>query len=495
MAAHGEEVGTVARNAFHLVIGQVLTTALAIVFSAALGRSLGAQDFGLYYLVSTTSLFAYVFVEWGQPYFVMREVARQPRRSGDLLGTALALRVAFAMLVLVPAGLVGWAVGYGARTLCLSILLILAGLPLSLAQGYGMVFRAYDRMGRDATVSVSNKAMALCVALPVLALGAGIPGVIVAQGVAGLGALGVAALLHRRLGAPPLRVSPETARELLAAGVPLLAMMAAVQVQPYLDAIILSKLVPGTVVGWFGAARGILNSLMAPAAILGAAAYPRIARVSGDAAALRREVRSAFRPLLWLGALAGTGTYLFAETAIGLIYGARGFGPSATILKVFAPGLFLVFIDILLGNVIYAAGRGTWLAVAKVLSVVVGTALDLVLVPFFQSRFGNGGIGVFVAFGLSEIVVLGGALRILRRGTLTGATALDVARAVAAAGITLAVFRLLPPLAPWAGVPLCVAVFALSSLGVGLMGGRDLARLRTLVRPPSREAAAAVPDR
>ena len=111
----------------------------------------------------------------------------------------------------------------------------------------------------------------------------------------------VAARLHRRLGAPPLRFSSETARELFTAGSPILAMTAAIAVQPYLDAIILSKLAPATVVGWFGAAKNILGTLMAPAVILGAAAYPRLARASADAASLRREVRAAFRPLLWLG--------------------------------------------------------------------------------------------------------------------------------------------------------------------------------------------------
>ena len=412
-AAWNESRAGIARGAFYLLVGQATTTALAIVLSAALGRSLGAKDFGIYYLITTMSTFAYVVAEWGQFSFVIRQVAREPLRSGDLLGTGLALRAAFAIVVTVPAAFVAWALGYGTRTTWLTVFLVLGSLPLFLAQGYGMVFRARDRMGRDAVVSVSNKAVALGITLPALALGTGIPGVIVAQAVAGLAALWVAGRLHAGLGEPPLRVSSETARELIAGGVPLLAMTSAVSVQPYLDAIILAKLVPPPVMGWFGAARNILGTLMAPAVILGAAAYPHIARASVSAAAFRREVRTAFRPLLLLGALAGTGTYLFSSTAIRLVYGSRGFEPAATILRVFAPGLFLLFVDILLGNVIYAAGRGTGLAVAKILSVVVGVALDFALIPLFQQRYGNGGIGVVVAFALSELVVFAGALIVL----------------------------------------------------------------------------------
>ena len=159
--ASGERDPTLARNASYLVAGQVVTTALAIVFSAALGRSLGAEDFGLYYLITVMSTFAYVFVEWGQPFFVIREVATEPLRAGELLGTALALRAGLAFAVAIPAGLIAWALGYGGRTSWLLVLLILAGLPLFLAQGYGMVFRARDQMGRDAAVSVANKVLVL----------------------------------------------------------------------------------------------------------------------------------------------------------------------------------------------------------------------------------------------------------------------------------------------------------------------------------------------
>ena len=479
---------TVARNALHLVTGQAATTVLAIVLSAALGRSLGATGFGVYYLIATMSAFAYVVVEWGQQLFVIRQAARDPLRSGELLGTALALRAAFAIAVIVPAGLVAWALGYGAHTTGLAMLLILAGVPLFLAQGYGMVFRARDQMGSDALVSVSNKAIALGVTLPALALGVGIPGVIVAQAVAGLAALGLAVRLYRRLGAPPLSASWQTARELLAAGAPIVVMTVATAVQPYLDAILLSKLAPAVVVGWFGAARNVLGTLLAPAAILGAAAYPHIARASTERDGLGRTVRSAFRPLLWLGALASTGTYLFAATAIDLIYGSERFGPAATILRVFSPGLFLLFIDILLGNIIYASGGGTGFAIAKIVSVVVGTALKFVLIPLFQERLGNGGIGVVVAFALSELVVFAGSLMVMRRGCLEPGTALDAARAVAAGGLTVLLFRLAPPVPAWAGIPLCVATFATASAALGLVGRRELAVLGTLARRRTVEA-------
>ena len=51
------------------------------------------------------------------------------------------------------------------------------------------------------------------------------------------------------------------------------------------------------------------------------------------------------------------GTFLFADGAIALVYGHRQFGPAGIVLKVFGPGLFLLFVDVLFGNALTAMGR------------------------------------------------------------------------------------------------------------------------------------------
>jgi len=480
--APGSARATVARNAFNLVLGQVATTALAIVFSAAVGRSLGARDFGVYFLITSFATFAYVLVDWGQQFYVIREVARSPDRGSRLLGTALVLRVAGAALVIVPTGAVAWVLGYDARTCWFSVAFIVVSLPFFLAQSYGMVFRGRDRMGLDAWVSVLNKAALLALALAALALGTGLSGVLVAQVLAGGVALALAARLYRRVTTGPLRFSGQIAREVIAGGSALATMMVAVSVQPYLDAIILSKLAPAEVVGWFGAAKNIMGTLLAPALILGAAEFPRLSRAAADVAAFKGEVRAALRPILWLGALGGVGTFLFADLAIGIIYGERNFAPAGAILKVYGPGLFLVFIDVLFGNALTAMGRATALSVAKIGSVVLSTALDLILIPFFQRSTGNGGLGVVVAFATSEAVVFAGALFLLPRGSFGASTALDVGRALGSAVLTALLFRFLPPLPLYVGLPACILAFSLCSVALGLVRRDDVRLLRALLR-------------
>lgn len=472
----------IARSAFHLVLGQVATTALAIVFSAALGRHLGAVDFGVFYLITTTMTFAYVVVEWGQSQYVVREAARHPARAGALLGNALVLRAAGAAPVSAAALAIGWALGYDGRTLGLLALLLAAWLPFFLSQGYGSVFRARERMDLDAAVQVLFKALSLAFALAALGLGGGVAGVVLAQGAAGLVALGLAAVEARHIKVPPSRPSVAASLDLLRGGTPILAIGLAITVQPYLDAILLSRLVPPEPVGWYGAARNIMGTLVAPATILGTAAYPRLSRVASDVGQLRHELRTALRPLLGVGALAGVGTYLFADLAIGVIYGNRGFGPAGAILKYFSPALFLVCIDVLLGSAILAVGKPKTLAIFKAVNVAACTALALVLVPIFQARTGNGGVGLVVAFGASEVIMFAAATWILPRGTLDRGFAADFLRSLAAGALVLGLFRVLPPIPPLLGVPLCILAFAGAAAAFGLVRRAEIHALVAAVQ-------------
>jgi O-antigen/teichoic acid export membrane protein len=472
----------IARNASYLALGQIGTMVLGILLSAALGRALGARDFGQYFLAISSAAFAYVFVEWGQPILVIREAARDPQLAGELLGTALVLRVAAAAAVAIPLLLVALLLGYDGQTRWLLALYFVAALPMSLAQGFGMVFRASDRMDRDALVSVLNRGVGLALVVVALARGGGLVAVAVALFGAGLVSLGAARQCYAGLGAPPLAFTRKTARTLWIGGAPLILAGAASAVQPYLDVVILSKLVPSNAVGWYGAAKNILGTLLAPALILGAASFPQLSRTAAQPDRFREEVRASLRPMLLTGALGAAGTYLFADIAVRIIYGKAAYEPAVIILQVLSPAVFLLFVDILLGYSLVATGRTRDFAVVKIASVIVSTALDLVLIPWFQGHYGNGGMGVVAAFGLSELVVFAGAAALMPRGILGKRVAIDGAKALTAGAGSILLMRCAPGLPPAASIPLAILIFGVIALALGVVSRSDLALLGALAR-------------
>jgi O-antigen/teichoic acid export membrane protein len=296
-----------------------------------------------------------------------------------------------------------------------------------------------------------------------------------------MAALVVALRLYPGVGTGPLRFSRSTAREILAGGTAIVTMTLTANVQPYIDAVLLSKLVPKEVVGWYGAAKSIMGTLLAPSLILGAAAFPRLSRAALDRPAFRDEIALAARPMVWMAGLAGVGTWLFADVAIHLVYGQRAFGPAGIVLSVFGLGLFLTFIDVLLGTALAALGRETAFAMVKIGALVLGIALELWLIPRFQARTGNGGLGVVVSLVVCEALIFSGLLLLMPRGTARLEIFVDTARAAAAALATATLLRLLPPLSPWLGIPLCVLVYSAVTAALGLLRRSDLLVLARMI--------------
>jgi O-antigen/teichoic acid export membrane protein len=476
----GPGIGLV-RNMLHLGVGQVTTTALTMVLNAVIARTLGAADFGLLYLLTSIANFAYVFVDWGHAFYVPREVARHPERSGELMGSVLAVRAVTAVLVgAIAVGLTSL-FGYDVRTRLLTALIIVCWMPAYLALTYAWVFRGRERMDYDALLNIVLKACLLIVSVWLLLLGGRLIAFIGAWAVAGTVAYALAIRLYGRLHVQPLRVSGSTARELVSDGAPMLAFALAIAVQPYIDANILYKLVPASVVGWYGAAWIIAGTLIAPASILGSAMFPRLSRSWDRPEEFARSLRLAFRPLLLVAILGAVGTNLFADFAVALAYGARNFGPSAGILRAFAPALVLTYVDMLFGFAILAAGKAPQLAKAKVAAVIVTTAAELVLIPWAQHRFSNGGIGIMLAIAGGELVMVVAAILLIRR-YVTPRMALDLVRGLLSGAATIALMRSIPTIHPIVGIPLCIAIFGAVSAATGLITRQDLEFLISAAR-------------
>src|SRR5262249_42896674 len=134
-----------ARNIFFLLAGQVASSVLSLILTAVLGRWLGVEDFGVYYLLVALSTFAYVLVDWGQSAYLIRESARRHEDGGKLLGGALVFRMVVAFVAALATVVLVRALGYDSRIEVLALIAVLCGLPLALFQAYGYVFRSRDR--------------------------------------------------------------------------------------------------------------------------------------------------------------------------------------------------------------------------------------------------------------------------------------------------------------------------------------------------------------
>lgn len=458
--------------------GQVATTLLSILLNAQLGRTLGPAEFGLYFFLLNSTYFVHVFIEWGQGSILLREIAKRPSEGAVLLGSAILIRVALCVPALLLGTAIAWLLGYEPRTNLLLAATIVAWLPTVLVQTYGLALRGNERMDLDARATVFNKSLHVGMVTAAFAMGGRLVSVIVSLGLSGLAALWFTARQARSIGFEKLRFESSAARFLLRAGFPVLLMGILTHAQVYLDTLLISSLASAEVLGWFGAARSITNTLIMPASILLTASYPRFARASTDPAALREEFAAALRPVLVLGALVATGTALFADVAIGLIYGISGYGPSVTILQAGAPLLFLIFLTFFSLSLTIIVDRAKEMAAIRTAVIAATAVAAWYLIPIAQERWGNGALGAILASTCAELLLLAVSTAFLPRGVLRLRMLGELLRVLLCAGLAAATVLVAPIDTPFLTIPLFLFAFGLLALATRLVVAQDLRTLR-----------------
>jgi O-antigen/teichoic acid export membrane protein len=475
--------GSLARNFIHLGLGQVATTVLTILFSAALGRMLGDHDYGVMYLLTSIATFIFVVAEWSQGAILIRDAARDHEATGNLLGSALATRLVLALIGCVVAFIGMSVMGYEMHTRLMAGLLILCWIPQYLAYSVGWAFRSWERMDRDAILNVTIKLAMLLTTVTCLSLGGHLTVLMLTWSIAGCVGVVMALFMYKRLHMPKIVATAATMRSLMRSGAPLVVMSLTIFLEPVINTNILFRLTGADVVGWYGAAWVIAGSLLAPATVLSSAMYPRLSMALGDKVEFKRTFDRSFRIILLLAVLGGVGTYLFANVPVKIIYGDK-FAAAGDNLRAFAPVLVLMYLDMFLGLATVAAGKTTRLAIAKVGAVALTTALAFWLIPYCHARFGNGGLGVMYAMALGEIVMLT-ANALLVPEVFDGRTLGNLVRSLLAGAATVLLFELLPALNPFLGIPLCVIAFGVAALLTGAVRRSDLDTfLGTLKKKP-----------
>jgi O-antigen/teichoic acid export membrane protein len=129
--------------------------------------------------------------------------------------------------------------------------------------------------------------------------------------------------------------------------------------------------------------------------------------------------------------------------------------------------LFLVYFSMPLGTTLVAAGRQRAWAAAQAGCVLVSFALNPLLIPYFQKRYGNGGLGVCIGQVTSEIFMVSVALWLTPTGVLDRSVAAAAGRAALAGAAMFGVAHLLGELSPFIAAPIAVVSYfgALWSIG------------------------------
>lgn len=483
------------RNVSYLGIGQVASTALGVLLTAVVGRALEPAQLGFLYIVTAIGSFVVVIVDWGQGTYLIRELARGRVDESELIGSALLIRLPTTVVSSIIAVVVALALGYNGQVVALTLLVMVTAVPATIFAPFDYSFRGKDRMDLDVFATIAGKVVIVVATAIALSVGGGLAEVILMQGAGSLTALVVAAIAARRLGIKIKAPTLGTFRELLAHGAPLTAFGLVLASQPFVETLLLSAFTGPAVVGWYGAFRSIFGIVISPATIMLAATYPELSRASRSLPDLRRMIDATGRILFIAAAFTSSALYLFADHMVAIIYGHGRFEQTASLLRVSAIFVPLLFLVLVLASAMTAVGRNKAMVGISIVRVAFCVILSWLLIDYWQHRFGNGGIALVIVAGVAEIPAVIACLTLLPRGAVGATTALNLARACITSLCTVLPLSIVP-LGLLYLTPLFALLFAVTAMVTRLILPSDLRLAMELVRSKllARQTMNSTPD-
>jgi O-antigen/teichoic acid export membrane protein len=477
--------GLIMKNTLFMLVAQVLGTPLSMVVNAVMARHLGPEEFGYIYLAGTLASFGFIVIDWGQAGTLPAMVALDRGRAGELVGSGLLWR-GFAIVFVYPmvAGIC-FLLGYNTE-LQIALALVFASSAILSATAAGSdTVLGFERTDIRALALVGQQFIMALVVIPTLLFGGRLRATLTAQ-IAGALLTGI--FVWRMVvgtGIRKLSYRRETVRALLTGGIPILAMSLVMTLQPSVDAVLLAKLGTAEAVGWHAAARKLVGVLVFPAVALTNALYPTLCRLYAEnKEAYRKSVGSALQTATVVVVPVALGCFLYADVGIR-IFNKETFGPAEDNLKVLSVFILILYFSMALGISLIAGGKQREWAAAQFGCVAVSSIIDPILIPWFQRRNGNGGLGVCVATVLSECLMIGVGIWLSMDGVFNAKVIKGIGLSFLAGGAMVGVALALRWVSPFVAAPIAVLAYV---GGLYVVGGLDEEQIQTIRAAVARKA-------
>jgi O-antigen/teichoic acid export membrane protein len=204
-----------------------------------------------------------------------------------------------------------------------------------------------------------------------------------------------------------------------------------------IDVLIISSMINAREVGWYGVTTQLTGTLLFIPVVFTTAIFPALTRAySSQSNALPSLIQKSFDLMLLLSIPIGLGIFVIADPLVVLLYGPA-FVSSGPILSVMGIVVIFMYLNILVGQFLISTDRQNIWTIIMFIATLITIPLDLLLVPWTQSSFGNGAIGGAISFVITEFGMCIAGIYLLPKGSL-GWSNVRVGSAIIAAGMIMA---------------------------------------------------------
>lgn len=388
----------IGKNTLLLLVAQIGSRALGIVYIAALARYVGADGIGK--ISTATALVGIValILAPGLDAFLVRNVAADTAKAtgyvSNMMVSRLLLGIPFLMLIVIAGNMAT----YSADTMPIIFIYALVYLFDSLGQILISLFRAFQRMEYEAGTQIARDLINYSLSLLAIYFRFPLLIIVLMSLVAQVCQLLMMLFLsERRFVRLSSAISLKTMKTLLVSSLPFGSLVVLYAIQNQLGTFVLSLGHPPETVGTFAAANTLISTLILVPAALSTAVFPVFSSLNAHSPSdLPRFYSLTYKYLLILGFPMGLGMMLVGDRVISLIFG-HGFEGSITIIRVLALFLF-TFVTYCNGPLLYATGRESFFAKTLALAVCAYGLLCFLLIPTW------GAIGAAIAYTATGLV-------------------------------------------------------------------------------------------
>lgn len=464
-------------NSSIMMLSQLITWTATMVLTAALGRHLGDEGFGHLYLAMSFGVIFGVLVEFGLDQQLVRAVARDRSLAGTYLVNSVAIKaflsvVAYGMVIVII-HLLQYPPELKLTIAIYSVVLFANGLSTSLTA----IYQAFENMLHSAIGIILERCFIAIVALFLLNLGYGVATIAMVV-VAGT-AVSVTwkAIFLRRLVRVKFALDVSAMRMLFIGALPFFFYWALGAVYYRIDIVLLSKLTDLTVVGWYGAAYRLFDTLVfLPGIVSMAIMLPILSRLATRSRSdLRSAMGKGLNVMVMLGMPICTGLFVLAEPVIQLIYGKPEFLHAVPALRLLAVALFLLYVNSVLAVVFVSLNHEKKMTVVAGLAIVVNLALNWVLIPQFQH------VAAAAVTVVTELFIFCYLLIFVPKDLLARSTLTVVVKSLGGAAVMALTLYGLRDQSILLLVPVGATVYCLSALGLRLVPPEDVRLLKQAI--------------
>lgn len=483
------ELRRVINNTAISFFGQGVTWLSSFLLTVAYGRFLGDVKFGELYLAFGLVALVGFPVEFSFNQQLTRDVAQAPDKAPRYLASTFLIKMTLWGFLFGALVALSWLLHYDTEERLLVAICGLTLLSSSMSSMLAALYAALQRQVYPVVGNIIERGGAAAVGFLVLRQGAGVEVMaLVLLGGSFANLVWQLTWFVRRVGIS-LSIDVALIRSLLRTSVPFL-MAGVLGVLYYrVDVVLLSLFTNAAVVGWYGAAYRLFDTLgFLPNIVITAIMYPIFSKYSiSSEASLRKAIEKSANFLLYCGIPVAVALIVAAPNIIGFLYHRSEFTEAVPALRGLAVGLVLTYMNAITIAIITSTNRERRLPIMAGCALVFNLALNLILIPRYQH------VGAAVVTSLTELVVLVVTVALIPRELIPLRSLPVAAKAAGASALMALVIMLLSDQSLLIIAPAAAVVYVAVSFALGTIPREDVALIYKAVGGKLRRSPAVVP--